>query len=118
LFSGFHTKSPGDNGHGFGSIQYNYTCGVDSCSGDFLVYDFYSRIKSSMSYGFYGAISRDFRIAENLYLSLKYQYQLGLNTMAETDYYYWDSGSGIKGAAVGALRNTSHAALVGIRFLW
>jgi hypothetical protein len=71
-----------------------------------------------MSYGFYGAISRDFRIAENLYLSLKYQYQLGLNTMAETDYYYWDSGSGIKGAAVGALRNTSHAALVGIRFLW
>ena len=81
LTCGFHT----DNGYSEGGGNFS---GVSEGIPFSIQYTSTSKIHSNVLFSFYYGFSKDFRIVNNLYLSLSYRQQIGLIKVFETTYTY------------------------------
>ncbi len=81
LTCGFHTENGGANGSG------NFS-GVSDGNPFSIQYTATSKIHSNVISSLYFGFSKDFRIINNLYLSLSFRQQIGLIKVFETTYTY------------------------------
>jgi hypothetical protein len=115
IFSGIHSIGFPQGYVGSDSWYYGPNAARDS-----LKYVYYSKDYSRFSAGVYGAVSKDFRLANRLYLSAQGRYQLGLIKLSDLVIHYSDSGPGstppTSGTATGRFRGSGYFAMVGFKY--
>lgn len=101
------TIEGGNASMSMGTNLYNYT----------LSYSYQTEILSSILFAPYIGISKDFRLTKNMFISLVYRYQHGLNKLSKRSIIYQNSEEyTTPQSATNYMNGTEHTIQVGLKF--